>query len=63
MAFVSGNPKPKLIRKEISKDVYRDVFKVTCPNCSKIVEHEIRITLTCPFCDWEIEGIETPKGL
>lgn len=63
MSYISGDAKPKLIKKEVSKDVFRDMLKVICPNCSKIFEHEVKFTITCPYCEWKLDGIETPKGL
>ena len=61
--YLSGDSKPKTVKKEVDVNIFRDLFKVTCPNCGKIFEQEIKYIITCPYCDWKTDGIQKPKGL
>lgn len=48
--YISGNSKPKIVKKEVSKNTFRDFFIVNCSKCKRRYEHEITFKVTCPYC-------------
>ena len=55
MSYVSISKKISVIKKEISKGIFRDRIKLECPSCKKVYISDFSFKITCPFCSNTID--------
>ena len=58
MAYIAEEIGIKIIKKEMSKGIFRDILKVDCKECHREFEHELSNKITCPFCNDVIEKVK-----
>ena len=62
MTYVSSTVKPQIVKKSISKNVFRYVFKITCKKCGQVYFSEIKSVVKCTFCGEVLSGIPLATG-
>ena len=49
--YLSGDTRPKIVKKQISENVFKDVVIIKCQNCKKDYESNITLDIICPLCN------------